>query len=223
MLSHLREDGDLLHLYLYHFLYETGEPIEVEVALPGAGAVHRIDAWSGDVRPHAGVRHDGDRTLVTVPLAPGETALLTLDRSARGGRGVRGAPETVAEIAEWAIAVESWDAGELQLITEDRGLGYETREVRPTDGGHPARRRHRERCARGRTSPRSVPRSPASASTRPRFTSTRAAERLPLRARPRLDRRRARLRSGQRRPAKGFDTSRRPSTSPPTCGPATTR
>jgi hypothetical protein len=28
--------------------------------------------------------------------------------------------------------VESWDAGELQLITEDRGLGYVTREVRPT-------------------------------------------------------------------------------------------
>ena len=41
-------------------------------------------------------------------------------------------PETVAELAEWTIAVESWDAGEPQLITEDRGLGYETREVRPT-------------------------------------------------------------------------------------------
>ncbi len=41
-------------------------------------------------------------------------------------------PETVAELPEWTIAVESWDAGELELITEDRGLGYETREVRPT-------------------------------------------------------------------------------------------
>jgi hypothetical protein len=38
----------------------------------------------------------------------------------------------LAEITEWAIAVESWDAGEPRLITEDRGLGYETREVRPT-------------------------------------------------------------------------------------------
>jgi hypothetical protein len=28
--------------------------------------------------------------------------------------------------------VESWDAGDLQVITEDRGLGYENREVRPT-------------------------------------------------------------------------------------------
>ena len=28
--------------------------------------------------------------------------------------------------------VESWDAGDLHVITEDRGLGYVTREVRPT-------------------------------------------------------------------------------------------
>ena len=132
VLSHLREDGDLLHLYLYNFLYETGEPTEVEVALPGAGAVHRIDAWTGAVRPHTGVRQDGDRTVVTVPLAPGETALLTLDRSGAAAAGSSvSAPEPVAALTEWDIAVESWDAGELQVITEDRGLGYRTREVRP--------------------------------------------------------------------------------------------
>jgi hypothetical protein len=34
VLSHLREDGDLLHLYLYHFLYETGEPVNVESPSP---------------------------------------------------------------------------------------------------------------------------------------------------------------------------------------------
>jgi hypothetical protein len=132
VLTHLREDGDLLHLYLYHFVYETGEPIEVEVALPGVGAVHRIDGWTGDVRPQTGVRTDGERTIVTVALAPGETALLTLDRSATAAPPSRPAtPETVAELPEWTIAVESWDAGELELITEDRGLGYQTREVRP--------------------------------------------------------------------------------------------
>jgi hypothetical protein len=132
VLSHLREDGDLLHLYLYHFLYETEDATEVEVALPGVGTVHRIDGWSGAVRPHTGVRTDSGRTLVTVALAPGETALLTLDRSAAGTAASRPpAPEVVAQIAEWTIAVESWDAGELQLITEDRGLGYVTREVRP--------------------------------------------------------------------------------------------
>lgn len=133
VLTHLREDGDLLHLYLYHFLYESGESVEVEVALPGLGAVHRIDGWAGTIHPHAGVRQDGERTLVTVTLAPGETALLTLDRSVVAGADSAPAEwETVTDLPEWAIAVESWDAGETQLITEDRGLGYETREVRPT-------------------------------------------------------------------------------------------
>ena len=132
VLSHLREDGDLLHLYLYHFLYENGKPTEVEVALPGIGAVHRIDGWTGTVRPHAGVRADRERTMVTVTLHPGETTLLTLDRSvAAAAETVQVSPETLVELAEWAITVESWDAGELQLVTEDRGLGYQTREVRP--------------------------------------------------------------------------------------------
>ncbi|MFL6063262.1 MAG: glycosyl hydrolase [Friedmanniella sp.] len=133
VLSHLREDGPLLHLYLYHFLYETGEPVEVAVSLPGLGAVHRIDAWTGGLRPHSGTRQDGDRTVVTVRLAPGETALLTLDRSAPARPASSPTtPEIVGELAEWAIAVESWDAGDLEVITEDRGLGYQTREVRPT-------------------------------------------------------------------------------------------
>ncbi|KAA9111548.1 glycosyl hydrolase [Microbacterium rhizomatis] len=132
ILTHLREDGDLLHVYVYNFLYETGQATTVELALPGRGAVHRIDAWSGAVRPHAGVRADGDRTIVSARLAPGETALFTLDRSgaAASDSEIR-EPETVAELAEWRIAVESWDAGELEVITEDRGLGYESREVRP--------------------------------------------------------------------------------------------
>jgi hypothetical protein len=133
VLSHLREDGEMLLLYLYHFLYETEEPVEVEVTLPGVGAVHRIDAWTGAVRSHAGFRHDGERTIVTVTLAPGETALLALDRStAKSPESTPAALETVAEIPEWTVALESWDAGGLTLITEDRGLGYETREVRPT-------------------------------------------------------------------------------------------
>jgi hypothetical protein len=132
VLTHLREDGDLLHLYLYHFLYETGEPTEVEVALPGVGAVHRIDGWTGDVRPQAGVRQEGGRTILTVALRPGETALLTLDRSATPATDATASrPTTIADLGEWTVAVESWDAGELKLITEDRGLGYQTREVRP--------------------------------------------------------------------------------------------
>jgi len=133
LLTHLREDGDLLHLYAYHFRYETGEPTEVEIALPGAGAAYRIDGWTGSIRPHRGLRYADDRTLVRLRLDPGETALITIDRSAGAVAGSEPPTyEQVAEISTWDIAVESWDAGELQLITEDRGLGYVTREVRPT-------------------------------------------------------------------------------------------
>lgn len=137
VLSHLREDGDLLHLYLYHFLYATPDATTVEVALPGAGAAYRLDAWTGRLRPHDGVRADGARTVVTVTLAPGETALLTLDRSGAPAASEPAASEpaasgVVAELPEWSMVVESWDAGEPVVVTEDRGLGYETREVRPT-------------------------------------------------------------------------------------------
>jgi hypothetical protein len=173
ILTHLREDGDLLHLYVYHFLYETGEPVELEVSLPGLGAVHRIDGWTGASRPHSGVRKDGERTAVTLTLAPGETALLTLDLSAEAAPASAPAvPETVAELSGWTIAVDSWDAGDSELITEDRGLGYQTREVRPTtavtriDAGT-------GRCGRGRTSRRWGPRCPASPSTPPPSASSR--------------------------------------------------
>jgi len=132
LLSHLREDGDLLHLYLYNFLYETGETTTVEVALPGDGTAVRLDPSTGAIRRHAGVRAEDGRTIITVELAPGETALLTLDRSASGAASASPTPEVIAEPREWDIAVESWDAGEPELIIEDRGLGYETREVRPT-------------------------------------------------------------------------------------------
>ena len=134
VLTHLREDGDLLHLYLYHFLYETGEPVEVEVALPGVGAVHRIDGWTGAIRPHSGVRQDGERTVVTRDSRPRARRRCSpsTGRPPPLPNPPPASPETVAEISEWTIAVESWDAGELKLITEDRGLGYQTREVRPT-------------------------------------------------------------------------------------------
>lgn len=132
VLSHLREDGDLLHAYVYHFLYETGAPTTVEVALPGVGAVHRIDAWSGSVLPYRAARAEGGRTIITVDMAPGETSLFTLDRSAPAAEAAQVGPTaTMAELTDWRITVESWDAGGEEVITEDRGLGYVTREVRP--------------------------------------------------------------------------------------------
>jgi hypothetical protein len=70
---------------------------------------------------------------VTVTLAPGESALFTIDRSAPGQTIAR--PEEAVELAaitRWRIRVESWDAGSGETLTEDRGLGYRTNEFRPT-------------------------------------------------------------------------------------------
>jgi hypothetical protein len=132
VLTYLREEGDLLHVYAYHFLYETGAPTIVELALPGVGQVVRVDPWTGRVDAHRGIRVEGERTVVSVPLAPGETALFTLDRTAAPLESVPEQFEVRTELPEWDVTVESWDAGELELIVEDRGLGYESREVQPT-------------------------------------------------------------------------------------------
>ena len=69
---------------------------------------------------------------MTIELAPGETALFTVDRSTPPWNPSPIDLAEVASIDEWSITVESWDAGEPSCSREDRGLGYETREVRPT-------------------------------------------------------------------------------------------
>ena len=144
VLTYEREDGDLLHVYVYHFLYETGEPTTVELRLPGWGTAYRLDAWTGALT-EVPSRADGTDTLVALSLRPGEPALITLDRSsyptgttaplasAEGpAAGGRSGQRVLAEIEDWDITVESWDAGPDEVIEEDRGLGYVTREVVPT-------------------------------------------------------------------------------------------
>lgn len=135
VLTHLRADGEAWHLFAYHFRYE-GIATTVDITLPGVGAVHRIDPWSGALRPQDGVRtEDSDetsRTIITLTLAPGEIALLTLDTTAEPADSKPAASELLAELHTWTRVIESWDAGEPDIITEDRGLGYTTTEVRPT-------------------------------------------------------------------------------------------
>jgi hypothetical protein len=132
VLTYLREDGDLRHLYVYHFLYETGEATTVDIALAGNGAVHRIDPVTGTASVHRGVRYADENTHVSVELAPGEAALFTVDLGADAEQTVPYESTVLSQLDDWDIVVESWDAGEPELIVEDRGLGYETREVRPT-------------------------------------------------------------------------------------------
>lgn len=130
VLTHLREDGDLLHLYAYHFLYETADDTEIGFRLPGIGSVHRIDPWSGAVHPHADAHAEDGSTVIRARLSPGETALWTIDLFSPPQK-LAESTEILGELDDWEISVESWDAGDNELIVEDRGLGYETREVRP--------------------------------------------------------------------------------------------
>lgn len=132
VLTHLREDDGLTVLYAYHFLYETTEPTTVRVAIEGAGAAHRLDVWTGELRPHRGARRDGDRTVVELALAPGEVAIVVLDRTTDAADSSAPTLAEVARAHSWRLVVESWDAGEPEVIEEDRGLGYVSREVRPT-------------------------------------------------------------------------------------------
>lgn len=132
VLTHLREDDGLIVLYAYHFLYETAEPTTVTVSLEGTGAAHRLDAWTGELRPHRGARRDAERTLVELALAPGEVAIVVLDTTTDAADSDAPAATEVARADAWRLVVESWDAGEPELLTEDRGLGYVSREVRPT-------------------------------------------------------------------------------------------
>lgn len=130
LLTHLRDDGDLTHVYAYHFLYESDEPAEVEVSVAGVGAVHRVDAWTGGMTRHADVQHADGRTLIRIRLEPGETGLWTIDTSKKP-QAFSQRVDTVRELDTWRVRVDSWDAGQDELLSEDRGLGYETREVRP--------------------------------------------------------------------------------------------
>lgn len=126
----LRDDGDLSHVFVYHFLYETGSPTSVQIALARPGAVHRVDPWRGTLSTYASeVAADG-RLVVSVELHPGEVAYFTVDHTDPTG-GTPTSESVVTTLDDWQISVESWDAGELEVITEDRGLGYVTREVRP--------------------------------------------------------------------------------------------
>jgi len=94
--------------------------------------VRRVEPATGELRAPGAVRHEGGRTLLRVTLSPGEAALFTVDRASAPEALEAPAVTTLAELTDWRIAVESWDAGEPELIVEDRGLGYETRELRPT-------------------------------------------------------------------------------------------
>lgn len=130
VLTHLRNDGATTVLYAYNFLYEGAETARVDALLEGHGRVERLDHWSGERVPYPS-RVQGERTVIPVALRPGEIAVFTLDREAPRDAAEPIARRTESELSTWEISIESWDAGGTEIIAEDRGLGYETREAQP--------------------------------------------------------------------------------------------
>ncbi len=131
VLTHLREDGQRSHLFLYHFLYENGQETEVEVALQGEGAVFELDEQNGSLKPIAKTRHTGGCTMATVKLQPGESTIVTFDRTQEASPSDGPDWARLTDLTEWDLTVEDWDAGEVEVIKEDRGLGYVTEEHLP--------------------------------------------------------------------------------------------
>lgn len=132
VLSHLREDGQRSHLFLYHYQYETGKTTEVQVALQGQGVAYRLNDQTGSLAVISDTQVKDGRTIVKVKLVPGESTVITFDRSSKPTQGSKNAqPTKVAELPKWDLTVESWDAGETKIIKEDRGLGYTTEEHQP--------------------------------------------------------------------------------------------
>lgn len=130
ILTHLRDDGDKLYLFVYHFLYDNGKPTDVRLSVQGEGAVFRVDADGPSVRPISAAV-EGGRTKVCLHLLPGETALLVIDCSETPKEMKPPKIEKIDLSDKWSLTVESWGAGEVKEIKEDRGLGYETVEHRP--------------------------------------------------------------------------------------------
>lgn len=131
VLTHLRDDDDLLHLFAYNYLYETGTTTDVEIRFPAVGGVQRLDHWTGEFHADLETRTDGNATYVRLTLAPGEFVMLTLDRGAAHVPARQPRRSVVADLDRWDLTVRSWEAGDTEIISEDRGLGYITREALP--------------------------------------------------------------------------------------------
>jgi len=133
VLTRIREEDGLVHLYVYNYRYLDPQASSVTVQLHGEGVVFRHDPWRGEIREWTDARAENGRTHVTVELAPGETALFTLDRGARPPVATSPLREMeLVQIEQWDIRIESWDAGPVEVVREDRGRGDETVEWRPT-------------------------------------------------------------------------------------------
>lgn len=141
ILTNLREDGKGKYLFVYQFMYTKPEPADVTLSVEGTGRPWRLDCWSGEIREIPDYRQHGGRTELELHMLPGEACMIYLEnseeekhcdiRASKGGLHREYAPlvPEPVRIRQWNLEVEDWNEGRKVTISENRGLGIETREV----------------------------------------------------------------------------------------------
>lgn len=130
VLPFMREDGDVRYAYMYNCMYTETEPVAFDVELLGEGVPYAINCWTGDVDACESYAIKDGRTVVSVTLNPGEACMYALNMGETPApRAAKTASVTEIDLPRWNLKVESWDAGKRVDVTEDRGLGYVTKEI----------------------------------------------------------------------------------------------
>lgn len=130
VLPFMREDGDVRYAYMYNMMYTETEPVTFKAEILGEGVPYAINCWTGDVDACGAYEIKDGRTVVTVTLKPGEACMYALNMAEKPAPCAAKAVEVVEiDMPKWDLVVESWDAGKRVDVTEDRGLGYVTKEI----------------------------------------------------------------------------------------------
>ena len=129
VLPFLREDGALRYAYLYNCMYTETKPVAFTVELEGEGVPYRLNCWTGDIEKADDFSYRDGRTVLEITLQPGEACLYALNTAERGAAHPTAWTAAEIDLPRWDLKVESWDAGKRVDVTEDRGLGYVTKEI----------------------------------------------------------------------------------------------
>lgn len=128
VLTLTREVDGNLHVFVYHYQYETGSSVDMTLTLEGVGQPYQIDCWTGDIGPLTAIT-EGDVTRVQLRLRPGQATVIVLDRSDTPTPKAERTQDTLLVLGDWELEVESWLKGDKVSVLEDRGLGYVSEEV----------------------------------------------------------------------------------------------
>ena len=130
ILTLLREEDNWHFLYLYHYMYTDSDAFTVTVRIKGESTPYSVDCWTGNITVFNHYDFKDGHTFVTVTLRPGEAMMLAFDKN----MAVPNVQKSLClqqeiPLPKWNLTVESWSKGEKREVTEDRGLGYVTKEI----------------------------------------------------------------------------------------------